>query len=253
MHEIHVRPLEEIIAQVEAEKRSGEAYVYEPASEHRQSVTVDVVIFTIFEEELQVLLVRRDHWPFKGSWALPGGFVQENEALGKAAERQLFEETNVREVYLQQLHAFGHPGRDPRTRVVTVAYYALIQPGRLSAAEGPKSEYPEDSTVQWWSVYKLPELAFDHDRIIELALAQLREKILTTQISIQLMPEKFTLTQLQRTYEIVLGRELDKRNFRKKILASATLLETSERHIQGRHRPARLYSFDPSAEPLTGV
>ena len=249
MSEINVRPLEQIIAQVEAEKRSLESYVHEPAREHRQSVTVDVVIFTIFEDELQVLLIRRPQWPFKGCWALPGGFVQENEALGKAAERQLFEETGVREVYLHQLHAFGHPGRDPRTRVVTVAYYALIQPGRLAGPEGPRQKYADDATVRWWSVYHLPALAFDHDRIVELALSHLREKILSTQISVQLMPEKFTLTQLQRTYEIVLGRELDKRNFRKKILASSTLLETSERHIQGRHRPARLYSFDPSTQP----
>ena len=247
MHDVRVRPLEEIIAKVEAEKQSANAYVYESNKEHCQSVTVDVVIFTIFDDELQVLQVRRDRWPFQGCWALPGGFVQENEALGKAAERQLFEETGVREVYLQQLHAFGHPGRDPRTRVVTVAYYALIQPGRLTH-EGPRRDYQDDAAVRWWSVYNMPDLAFDHDRIVELALSHLREKILTTKISIQLMPEKFTLTQLQRTYEIVLGRELDKRNFRKKILASATLKETSERHTQGRHRPARLYSFDPNAD-----
>jgi 8-oxo-dGTP diphosphatase len=248
MKDIQVRPLEEIIAKVEAEKLSGDAYVYEPAREHRQSVTVDVVIFTIFEDELQVLLIRRDRWPFKGCWALPGGFVRENEALGKAAERQLHEEAGVTDVYLQQLHAFGHPGRAPRTRVVTVAYYALIKPGQSTNNEGPKATYSEDAPVRWCSVYQMPDLAFDHDRIVELALAHLREKILTTQVSNQLMPEKFTLTQLQRTYEIVLGRELDKRNFRKKILASATLKETSERHIQGRHRPARLYSFDPSAD-----
>ena len=203
---------------------------------------MDVVIFTIQEKELRVLLIRRAQWPFKNRWALPGGFVQESEDLGTAAQRELFEETGVKDVFLEQLHTFGHPGRDPRTRVVTVAYYALVPADKLELkATGDAGD------VRWWSIYNLPELAFDHDLILDAALSRLRAKIMATNVAFQLMGNKFTLTQLQRTYEIVLGKSLDKRNFRKKILAGSVLIETDERHLQGRHRPARLYQFDLEA------
>jgi len=239
--EIPVRSLDEIEAQVEAEKQSQEAREYDPSRFYHPAVTVDLVIFTLSERDLQVLLIHRDHWPFKGRWALPGGFVQERESLSQAAHRQLQEETGVSDVFLEQLHTFGHPQRDPRMRVVTVAYYALVPADKL-----PPSR--KDDGVRWWSIYQLPELAFDHDRILELALRRLRRKIMDTNVAFQFMPRRFTLTQLQRTYEIVLGRTLDKRNFRKKVLALGGVRETDELHLQGRHRPARLYEFDLEAD-----
>lgn len=237
--EIPVRSLAEIEAQVEAEKSSQEAREYDPSKFYHPAVTVDLVIFTLSERDLQVLLIHRDHWPFKGRWALPGGFVQERESLTQAAHRQLLDETGVSDVFLEQLHTFGHPHRDPRMRVVTVAYYALVPADKLP----PK----EKGEVRWWSIYHLPELAFDHDRILELALSRLRRKIMDTHVAFQFMPKKFTLTQLQRTYEIVLGRALDKRNFRKKVLSLGGVKETEDFHLQGRHRPARMYEFDLEA------
>ena len=240
--QIPVRSLEEIEAQVQAERRSPEAQVYDVSKFFRPSVTVDVVIFTIQEKELRVLLIRRGQWPYKNRWALPGGFVHENEDLEAAAQRELLEETSVGDIFLEQLHSFGHPGRDPRTRVITVAYYALVPADKLKLkAAGDAGD------VRWWSIYSLPELAFDHDRILDAALTRLRAKIMATNVAFQLMGSKFTLTQLQRTYEIVLGKQLDKRNFRKKSLAGSVLIETDERHLQGRHRPARLYQFDLEA------
>ncbi|MBI3924995.1 MAG: NUDIX hydrolase [Armatimonadetes bacterium] len=216
---------------------------YDVSRFFRPSVTVDVVIFTIQQRDLKVLLIRRGQWPFRGRWALPGGFVHEREGLEAAAARELYEETGVKDVFLEQLHSFGDPERDPRTRVITVAYYALVPSDKLALqAEGDASD------VNWFSVYDLPELAFDHDRILDAALKALRRKIMQTNVAFQLMTQKFTLTQLQRTYEIILGKPLDKRNFRKKILASGVLIETDETHLQGRHRPARLYRFDPDAK-----
>lgn len=235
--EIPVRSLQEIEAQVEAEKQSLEARAYDPSKFYHPAVTVDLVIFTLNASDLQVLLVHRDQWPFKGRWALPGGFVQQEEGIGDAAHRLLQDETGVSQVFLEQLHTFGHPQRDPRMRVVTVAYYALV----------PADKLPRSSEVRWWSIYDLPELAFDHDHILELALRRLRQKIMDTNVAFQFMPQRFTLTQLQRTYEIVLGKALDKRNFRKKVLASGAVRETDEWHLEGRHRPARLFEFDLEA------
>ena len=240
---LNVRSLEEIERQVDAERRSPEAKAYDPSRFFHPSVTVDLIIFTIIQNDLRVLLIKRSQWPFRGRWALPGGFVQENEDLGSAAARELHEETGVHHVFLEQLHTFGHPHRDPRTRVITVAYYALVPAEQLQL----EPQVGEVEEVRWFSVYELPELAFDHDRMLNLALRQLRTKILDSNVAFQLMPQRFTLTDLQRVYEIVLGRELDKRNFRKKILASSVLIETDERHLQGRHRPARLFEFDMTA------
>lgn len=235
-----VRSVEEIRAEVEEEKRSPEARVYDASQYFRPSVTVDVVIFTVQEKDLRVLLISRARWPFAGRWALPGGFVLESEGLDEAAKRELREETGVDHVYLEQLHTFGDPGRDPRTRVVTVAYYALVSSEHLALSPDTDAE-----AAGWKSVYRLPQLAFDHDRILSLALDRLRRRILDSSVAFQLMPEKFTLTALQATYEVILGRQLDKRNFRKKILSSELLEETGETWMEGRHRPARLYRFRP--------
>ena len=162
-------------------------------------VTVDIVIFTIQSDELKVLLVKRGIPPFKGQFALPGGFVHEDESLDNAAMRELREETGVSDVYLEQLYSFGEPGRDPRERIVTVAYYALISADRSQLAAGT------DTTEAAWSrMSKLPILAFDHRKILEYALERLRNKLEYTTVGFQLLPEKFSLTELQGVYEAIL-------------------------------------------------
>jgi 8-oxo-dGTP diphosphatase len=210
-------------------------------NEHESpSVTVDIVIFTIQDDDLKVLLVRRMYPPYKGKWAIPGGFVRYEEPLEDAAMRELHEETGVSDVYIEQLYTFGEPKRDPRKRVITVAYFALISSENLVVR--PDSEV---SDVRWFSIYDLPTLAFDHDVILSYALKRLRNKIMYANVAFQLMPERFTLTELQNAYEVILNRRLDKRNFRKKILSSNLLEKTEEKRVDGRHRPAMLYMFSP--------
>lgn len=199
-------------------------------------VTVDVVIFTIREGALHVLLVRRAGPPFAGRYAIPGGFVHEDESLEAAARRELVEETGVRDVYLEQLYSFGDPARDPRGRVVTVAYFALVAGDRALEAGTDAAE------ARWWPVSELPHLAFDHDRILAYALERLRTKLEYTTVGFQLLPAKFTLAELQAVYEAILGRELDKRNFRRKIELLGIVTPLREQRATGR-KPARLYRF----------
>jgi len=206
----------------------------------RPLVAVDIIIFTVFEEDLKVLLVKRKILPFKGMWAIPGGFIHMDESLDDAAKRELKEETNVSEVYLEQLYTFGDPHRDPRTRVITVAYFALVSPEKLNLQAATDVE-----EVRWFSMYKLPDLAFDHKEILDYALERLRNKLNYTTVGFQLLPEKFTLTELQKVYEVILDKKLDKRNFRKKILSMGILRECEgeTKMYKGYHRPAQLYSF----------
>lgn len=200
-------------------------------------VTVDLVIFTIREHRLDVLLIERALPPFEGRWALPGGFIREGESLEQAALRELQEETGVRDVYLEQLYTFGEPGRDPRGRVVTVAYYALI-----SAEHAQLVASTDARAARWWPVAKHPRLAFDHDRILDYAVERLRNKLEYTTVGFQLLPRRFTLTELQRVYEAILGRPLDKRNFRRKLALLGILKPTKERRRE-LGRPAQLYEF----------
>lgn len=209
-----------------------------PALEDRPSVTVDIIIFTVDSKDLKVLLIKRKIAPFKGMWAIPGGFVRHGETLSEAAKRELNEETNVTDIYLEQLYSFGDPGRDPRAWVITVAYFALIGSDKLELRAATDAE-----EVAWHSMYKLPELAFDHEKILKYALERLRNKLSYTTVGFQLLPQKFTLTELQRVYEIILNRPIDKRNFRKKILSENMLTELQETKMDGIHRPARLYKF----------
>ncbi len=204
-------------------------------------VTTDVVIFTIEDEKLKVLLVKRAHEPFKGKWAIPGGFIRISETIDAAALRILKEKTNVQNIYLEQLYTFGDPLRHPDSRVITCAYFALIRSDDIVLSFDDNSEITE---VQWHPVYNLPKLAFDHKEIIEYSLKRTRERLEFCPIAFQLLPEKFTLTELQKAYELILGKKLDKRNFRKKFLASAILKELNEFTKSGSKRPARLYSFD---------
>ena len=200
-------------------------------------VAVDVVIFTIRDGALQVLLIRRGAPPFAGRHALPGGFVNEGESLDAAALRELREETGVRDVYLEQLYSFGDPGRDPRGRVVTVAYFALMASDRTPLRAGTDAV-----DAQWFPVDALPVLAFDHRRIVAYAVERLRNKLEYTTVGFQLLGEKFTLGELQAVYEAILGRRLDKRNFRRKIDLLGILTALRETKRTGR-KPARLYRF----------
>jgi 8-oxo-dGTP diphosphatase len=203
----------------------------------RVQVAVDIVIFTIQSGELRVLLVKRGIPPFLGQFAIPGGFVLENESLDQAALRELKEETGVGEVYLEQLYSFGDPGRDPRGRVITVAYYALIAADRSPLVPGSDA-----SDARWWAIRELPPLAFDHRKILDYALERLRNKLEYTTVGFQLLPPRFTLTELQEVYEVILDRKLDKRNFRRKLALLKVLKPTREQRRGGR-RPARLYEF----------
>ncbi len=204
----------------------------------RPALTVDCVVFGFDGRDLQILLIRRGIEPFLGAWALPGGFVRMDEDLEDAARRELAEETGLRDIFLEQLQTFGAPGRDPRGRVVSVAWYALVRPDRH-----PARGDTDASEASWFSTGDLPPLAFDHETILAAALQRLRGKIRYQPIGFELLPERFTLGQLQALYEAILGRPLDKRNFRKKLL-SFDFLVPLDRFATGSHRPARLHRFD---------
>ena len=204
-------------------------------------ITTDVVIFTIKDNKLQVLLVKRANEPFKGRWAIPGGFIRLSENLDNAALRILKEKTNVDNIYLEQLYTFGDPLRYPSSRVITCAYFALIRSDDIKLSFDNSQGITE---VQWHEVYNLPTLAFDHKEIIEYSIKRRRERLEFCPIAFQLLPEKFTLTELQKSYELILDMKLDKRNFRKKVLTGSVLKELNEYTKIGSKRPARLYSFD---------
>jgi 8-oxo-dGTP diphosphatase len=211
---------------------------YDPARYERPSVTVDVVIFTLQERELHVLLVKRKHWPFEGRWAIPGGFVNMDESLDRAARRELEEETGVRDIYLEQLYTFGEPKRDPRMRVISVAYIALV-----SADTQTLRVSDESIDVSWFPVRALPgPLAFDHDTILAAGLDRLRSKLEYTTLAFQLLPEVFSILELKHIYEQILGEELDKGNFYRKIKDAKVLEDTGLRR-EGRGRPTSLYRF----------
>jgi 8-oxo-dGTP diphosphatase len=199
-------------------------------------VTVDMVIFTIQSGVLKVLLVKRGAPPFVGQFAIPGGFVHEDEDLDQAALRELREETGVADLYLEQLYSFGDVGRDPRGRVITVAYFALI------SADRPLRAGTDAAEAQWWAMDHLPALAFDHAGILNYALERLRNKLEYTTVGFQLLPEKFTFTELQEVYEAILGKKLDKRNFRRK-LSLLRILKPLPEYRRGGQRPAQLYRF----------
>lgn len=200
-------------------------------------VAVDAVIFTIIERKLNVLLIKIKYGPFLGMWGVPGGKVRVDETLDEAAKRELQEKTGVKNVYLEQLYSFGEIRRDPRARIISVAYFALVDSSRVKLS--PTKKYQE---IKWVPVNEIGKLAYDHRKIISYALERLRYKLEYTNVVYSLMPEKFTLTGLQKVYEIVLGRELDKRNFRKKIFA-LNLIKEVGKETSVPHRPPKLYSF----------
>lgn len=210
------------------------SYEYE-----RPNLTIDCVVFGLDEEDLKVMLIQRGIPPFEGKWALPGGFAKINETLEETARRELKEETGIHDVYLEQLYTFGDLRRDPRERVITVAYYALVNLGdhQIQATTDAKK-------AAWFSLDDLPKLAFDHYKILGAAIERLKGKIRYEPIGFELLPEKFTLFQLQRLYEKILEKSLDKRNFRKKISNMGFLIGLDEVEEDVSHRAAKLYRFD---------
>ncbi len=205
----------------------------------RPALTVDCIVFGLDDEELKVLLIQRKNEPFAGRWALPGGFVDVGETPEQAARRELEEETGLANVSLEQLHTFGEPDRDPREHVVSVAHYALVNVAdtRVRAADDARQ-------AAWFPVRKPPPLAFDHAKILRMAHDRLQDRLRRQPVGFKLLPRRFTLSQLQHVYETILGKEIDKRNFRRRVLRTGLLVETDQTQKEVAHRAARLYRFD---------
>jgi 8-oxo-dGTP diphosphatase len=201
----------------------------------RPAVTADICLFTVMEDDLHILLIRRGEAPFKGSWALPGGFLRETETLDQCAARELREETGVSGAHLEAFATFSDPKRDPRYRIVTSAYLALVPEADHVLQSGTDAV-----DARWHCMSRLPALAFDHREIISAGRRALTERIAREPLAFALLPPRFTLTQIQKVYEAVEGQSLDKRNFRRSILAKGWIAETGELE-RGNRRPAMLY------------
>ena len=204
-------------------------------SNHKPQIALVVVIFTVEGGALQVLLIRRSAPPFQGFWALPGGVFSGDEALAKAAARRLLEETGLEDVYLEQLYTFGD--LDPSAPAVAIGYFALVDYDSVSLPQ--RRDWP----TAWFSLNDLPRLAFNNESVLAYALTRLRYKMEYTNVAYSLLPPYFTLSQLQKVYESILGKRVDKRNFRKRILALGLVRPTERTIVLGAHRPARLYAF----------
>lgn len=249
---------------------AAETHAPADATAEHPLVTVDVVILTMRRRRLEALLIKRQRWPYEGLRAIPGGFVGRDESLEDAARRVLADRAivrDVRDVYLEQLYTFGDPHRDPRARVITVVYYALIRADALADAlpvaltpssdtsdtsgsgRAPGRVDPSDAAESaWFPVDALPPMAFDHAGILLYTMQRLLGKLEYTDIGYQLLAPEFTLSELQEVYEAILSRSLDKRNFRKKVLSTGILEPTTHTRKSGQHRPAALYRFSPRAE-----
>lgn len=200
-------------------------------------IAVDAIIFGFDRGDLKLLLHRRQFAPFKGEWSLFGGFVKEGESLDSAANRVLFDLSGIEQVYMEEVQAYGDVGRDPAGRVISVAYYALI----------PADAYREATSshgAEWLSIKELPELILDHRRMVEKALRRLRRRAASQPIGFELLPKKFTLPQLNALYEAIYQQNIDKRNFRKKLLAMNVLIKSEEKDKSGSRKGAFLYKFD---------
>lgn len=207
--------------------------------DHLPCVTIDCNIFGFEDSKLKILLVVRNIEPQKGRWALPGGWIGRGEDMDMAAQRILEEATGLHNIYMEQVCAFGRVNRFPLDRIITVAYTALIRPDKYRLKAGP-----ETSDVRWFDVEEIPDLTFDHNRIFEKALSHLRERIKQVPIGFELLPKKFTIPQITSLYEAILGCDLDRRNFRKKLLSKKVIESLDETQKGGAHRAAKLYRFD---------
>lgn len=215
---------------------AGRKYTYDYP---RPALTSDCVLFGFDEGELKLLLLQRSIDPWKGYWALPGGFVLMEETTEEAARRILKEKANVGKIFLEQLYTFSDVDRDTRGRVVSVAHYALVKLADYQVKAGRDTK-----DAEWFPVSQVPKLAFDHNAIVKTAIGRLRGKVRYQPIGFELLPAKFTLTQLQHLYEAILGEELDKRNFRKKILGMGLLIALDEKEKNVAHKAAQFFSFD---------
>ena len=202
-------------------------------------LTVDAVVFGYEEGKISVLLIRRKYDPYKGQWAIPGGFVKHNESLEDSVERELYEETGIKINYLEQLYSFGKLDRDPRGRVVSIAYFGLVRPNTFKIIASTDAE-----EVAWFSIDELPKLAFDHEEILKIAIERLQGKITYEPIGFELLDKKFPFSDLEKLYTTLLGRDIDRRNFRKKIIGLNILDELDEKVSKGSGRPANLFQFN---------
>jgi 8-oxo-dGTP diphosphatase len=206
-------------------------------SKYLNSISIDCVIFGFDEHEIKILLIERAAEPSKGMWALPGGFVEPKEDLDHAAQRILEELTGLSNIYMEQVMTFGDVDRYPLGRVISIAYYALIKIEDYNLVDSP-------TDTRWHSLSKVPKLVFDHNKILHAGLEKLKRRVRYQPIGFELLPKKFTLTQLQKLYEAILGITLDKRNFRKKMLMMDLIIKLDESEVGVAHRAARYFKFD---------
>lgn len=211
-------------------------YIYEYP---RPAVTVDCIIFGFDKEQIKVLLTKRGIEPYMGKWAFPGGFINMDETADNCARRKLSEEAGLKDIFLEQLYTFSDLERDPRYRVISIAYYALVRSTDYILEAGLDIEQ-----VQWFSLDEIPELAFDHNQILAVAIERLKGKIRYQPIGFELLSEKFTLPELHRLYEAVLQKKIERGNFRKKILSMDLLIDHSQEQKNRRQTEAKIYSFD---------
>ncbi|HEX2970413.1 MAG TPA: NUDIX domain-containing protein [Bacteroidales bacterium] len=215
---------------------SNDKYCYDYP---RPAVTTDIVLFGFEERKLKVLLIKRKSSPFEGKWAFPGGFLEIDETAEEGAKRELSEETGIKDVFPEELRTFSEVNRDPRGRTVSIAFYALIRMTEIFAVAG------DDATESgWFHVSDMPQLAFDHDKILSSAIEKLREQFRYQPVAFDLLEEKFTIPQLQELYEQVLNIEFDRSNFRKKVISSGLLKDINETEDGVPHRGARYFIFD---------
>lgn len=208
----------------------------------RAALTTDSIVFGLDEDDVKVLLIKRGLEPYKGKWALPGGFLRPDESPEQCARRELREETGLTNIFLEQLYTFGDPKRDPREHVVTIAYFALV-----NLIEHPPTADTDADDAAWFPFDEVPNLAFDHAEILTTARERLTAKLRYTPAAFELLPKKFTIPELQNLFERILSTSLDKRNFRKKILKLGILQETDEVQQDAARRAAKLYQFDRSS------
>jgi len=203
------------------------------------AVTVDCVIFGFDGKSLRILLIERGVEPFKGSWALPGGFVKIDEKVEEAAIRELQEETNVKGVYMSQLSVFSEVDRDPRERVITVAFYALVKPSDHDVIGGDDA-----ANASWFSLDEYPSLVFDHELIVKAAFAQLQRNFRAGNVGLELFEDKFSISQLYTLHSLVTKKEIDRRNFYKKVTSYNYIEPTNEKMSETPHKPSQLFSID---------
>jgi len=201
-------------------------------------VATDTLVFTIIDQKLHVLLIKMKKKEWKGTWALPGGLVNINESLDGAAKRHLKDKTSISGIYMEQLYTFGDPSRDPDGHIISTSYMALIPADKVKLKTSKEYE-----AIEWKPLHKLPKLAYDHKEVIKYGVQRLRWKLEYTNAVYSLLPDEFTLSELQDMYEIILDRELDKRNFRKKILSLKMLKKLGKKRKGEANRPAELFSF----------